>query len=270
MKLQKYGLYIVVCLFFPFIYAVTIYKYRIYCDTEQQFVYTWSETAPTKCPTNTNHLINSASITVVDEKSDNEITIKQESTPTGGNFRTETWSITAPAGPDVTTTVTRSWPLSISCMELKFISTAEHTGDLITIEVPKNKTCGTITAPVAPGNTIISVTQSAINVIAVGFFCSITDGTNTNNLGRILSIDKINKTITVETAATTAFAVGTPTLVQLTIQQVAIEIGEPGTYVLGDSTIGGSYLPANEVVYVTYTNKGSQQKKLVMYYEYLY
>ena len=48
-----------------------IYKYRIYCETEQTYVYTWAETEPTTCPNNPAHTINTDTIVIVDE-ADNE------------------------------------------------------------------------------------------------------------------------------------------------------------------------------------------------------
>ena len=44
----------------------TVYKYRIYCITENTWSYIWSETLPTTCPNDTNHEVNPESISDID------------------------------------------------------------------------------------------------------------------------------------------------------------------------------------------------------------
>lgn len=43
-----------------------ILYYRIYCNTETSYVYTWKETTPTVCPNNNAHSINTNTISVLD------------------------------------------------------------------------------------------------------------------------------------------------------------------------------------------------------------
>ena len=47
--------------------TITIYKYRIYCTTETNWVYVYDTNAPTVCPTNSGHTVNSSSVTVIDQ-----------------------------------------------------------------------------------------------------------------------------------------------------------------------------------------------------------
>lgn len=44
----------------------SVYRYRLFCETEQANVYTWNTLQPTICPNNNTHTINTESITVVD------------------------------------------------------------------------------------------------------------------------------------------------------------------------------------------------------------
>ena len=44
----------------------TLNRYRIYCDTESDYVYTWDESTPTVCPNNNSHTINSTLTVIVD------------------------------------------------------------------------------------------------------------------------------------------------------------------------------------------------------------
>lgn len=47
-----------------------LYKYRVYCDTESQYVTTWMEAELTVCPNNNTHTITSGSITIIDQQLD--------------------------------------------------------------------------------------------------------------------------------------------------------------------------------------------------------
>lgn len=44
----------------------SIYKYRVYCQTEGAYVYGWFESEPSTCPTNTGHTITGSATAIVD------------------------------------------------------------------------------------------------------------------------------------------------------------------------------------------------------------
>lgn len=249
----------------------TVYQYKIYCTTEAKNVFTWSETTPTACPNNTAHTINSSSISIVDESGPDEIFIREESTPTGGHFRAETVVMDIAAGPDVTTTITRSWPYPISVLGFSVAVGAEHEGDVLHIYAPENRIIGALTSSINPTDTVIPVSQTVIDNIAIGFSVKLDDGVNSNDLGDVLSIDKVNNTITMQTAAVNSFSASSPTYVKITVCRVKdFELSKPGIYNIGEKKIGGSYFPANEVAVVKYLNKSASLKKLVIWHEYLY
>jgi len=49
---------------------VDVYKYRLYCMTEDKYVDTWDESTPTACPNNNTHTIISGSISIIDVQID--------------------------------------------------------------------------------------------------------------------------------------------------------------------------------------------------------
>lgn len=51
----------------------TINKYRLYCESESAYKYVWSTSAPTGCPADSGHTIDSVSVTVVDTIRDNNV-----------------------------------------------------------------------------------------------------------------------------------------------------------------------------------------------------
>lgn len=53
----------------------TLNKYRIWCVTEQIFVYIWGDVLPTKCPNNESHEIDSEQIGTVDRLSKNDVNV---------------------------------------------------------------------------------------------------------------------------------------------------------------------------------------------------
>ena len=145
------------------LWATTIYKYRIFCQTENQFVYLWSETSPTQCPNNSSDSVNLNSISIVDEISTDLITIKDEYVPTGHNFKTETRKISVAAGPDVTSIEYFSWPFNITVMNMYFVTTDDHQGDIIRLDVPFDRVIGALTSDISTGTTEIPVSQTVID-----------------------------------------------------------------------------------------------------------
>lgn len=53
----------------------TLYKYRVYCTTETDYKYAWSETPITVCPTNGVHTLDNNSLTIVGKITDQDTTI---------------------------------------------------------------------------------------------------------------------------------------------------------------------------------------------------
>lgn len=250
---------------------VTVYKYRVYCISEGQNVYQWAETPPTTCPNNTAHTINANSISVVDEQGPTILSIKEESVPTGGFFKIESSEIDIAAGPNVDSVMTEQWPYNVSILDINFISGAEHEGDFVTVEMPSHKIFGAVTQDISAGATVIPVSQSVTDNIAKGFYAELADGTNTDDLGRVISVDSINHTISVENATTHSFLAATPTYVKVTVKPVDnLKLGPPMLYQIGAAKIGASHVPANEPAKITYTNMSAATKKLVFAYEYLY
>jgi len=249
--------------------ATTVYKYRLYCITEAANVYTWSENAPTQCPNNTAHVINPNSISIMDQVATNEISIQQESTPTGGNFKAETFKVTSTSQGE--TDAQLSWPFNVSLLQLSFMTTSDNEGDFLTIEIPSNLVVGSITQNINAGDTVIYVSASVISTIAVGYYITISDGTNTDALGRVLAINSTNNSITIETGSTHAYQSSTPTYVDMTVSPLNnFELGTPHLYTLGQSCLRASSIPANTFIVIRYINNDSTTKSLVFNYEYLY
>lgn len=248
-----------------------IYRYRIYCNTESQNVYQWAQTPPTTCPNNTAHTVNLKSISIVDEQGPSLFTIKEESTPTGGNYCMKTEAITVTPGPGVISSLQFSWPFDISVLAIYMLPDATNAGDVLTITVGENTLVGNITQDIATGATVIPVSSSVIAAVAKGYYLTLQESAYADNLGRIIGIDTMNNTLTVETATVHQFLASNTVRVLVSAKPVdGVELVDGLPYTIGMKKIGGSYIPANTVVTVDYLNTTSTTKKLVLAYEYLY
>lgn len=53
----------------------TVNKYRIFCTTENSYVYTWGTAPPTTCPNNNTHTVDLESVTLIDSVSEDTISL---------------------------------------------------------------------------------------------------------------------------------------------------------------------------------------------------
>lgn len=244
-----------------------VYQYRVRCVTENVDKYVWDEEEPTVCPTNAEHTI--GAIAIVNKVDSNVVAVREETTPTGGHFQTVTRKITADG--NATTHFNYTWPMPITVFMVGFTSEETHRGDVIDMSVAPNTTIGIITADATVGTSTFTVSNTVLQYTNIGFYLTITDGVNNDDLGRVIAIDKNTSTVTVETASTHSFLVTSPSyIIQNIYMMKDYEIGAPHRYEIGESKIGGSYVPAGTVVRVSYTNNGLAQKNIVTRLEYLY
>ena len=251
----------------------TVYKYRVWCDTDSKWEYVWrdeNEAVPSLCPVNTGHTIDTAKTSIVEQSSTNVVKVQEEEIPTGGHFATTTIKIDV----DATTgwkETDISFPFPIGMLSAEFQTDASMEGDEVECSVSPDTIVGTITSDVAVDDVIVSVSQTVIDNSSVGQFIKLYDGTNTNAMGRIISVDSVNLTITLETPATDVFLASTPTYVQLTVKFVYdYVLGVAGRKVLGDGKIGASHVPANKVIRARYNNISGTAKLFTVQMEYLY
>ena len=299
----------------------TIYKYRIKCTTDDKYEYMWAEDEPTTCPTNTAHTIDTVETTIVEENKPDLLFVKEETTPTGGSFRTKTIYINALGS--TTTTHIFCWPYPISALSMEFITTSDHKDDEISMSTGEDTITGNITsnastasawtaqsysvgdvvtytAPIygariytciasatstdLPASATTGTTNSTywkhgleLNVSSTvvanaknGYYMKLYDGTNTDDVGRIISVDEINSKIYVETNLTNSFLAATPTYVQQTAYTMKdFIIGHPWEQNIGESKIGGSYVPADIMVRIHYKNNTGTAKDFYGRVDYL-
>lgn len=246
-----------------------VYYYRLKCVTENNNKYIWNTEPPTTCPTNSEHEIDINSVTKITSISSDVVEIKEESVPTGGNYKAETVIINTNVGE--TSITDKSWIIPINMFAVYFNTFTEHDGDNLVVEIAPDTIIGSITNDVNIGDTIIHVSDTVLKHIYVGYYIKLNDLTNSNDCGMVTLVDKSSKTITVNIPTNQSFSMNTPTYIQQTIRMIDnFELSGSNKYSLGTTTVGGSYVPTGTIARVKYTNNGSESKKFRINIEYLY
>jgi len=245
---------------------IVVNKYRVWCSTEGAYVYGWGVTEPTTCPTDTAHTIDSTKTTIDATVEENTVEIKEENTPTGGQYKSCGLSFSAAASEE--TLHDFSFPFPISLMSATFPSHGKTAGDSIGFIVGPDTVVGAITSDVTAGDTVINVQSTVIDNMKAGRYARLDDGTN-NEEHLVITVG--STTITLHTATANSYAAATPTYVKLNVKMAENLYLEPEVrYMLGDTKIGGSYVPANTVIRMSYNNTGVSSVTVRPIFEFLY
>lgn len=113
------------------------------------------------------------------------------------------------------------------------------------------------------------VSSTVISVSQLGFYMTLTNGSDTEDLGRI--VYKTSSTIFVENAPTINFLAESPTYIQQTVYVLKDHyVGNGKIFSVGEGKIGGSFVPADTPVSIKYTNNSNVDKRLLGFVEFLY
>ena len=242
--------------------------WRVYCETESAWTdgYLLDGVSPTTCFTDTGHTVNSNSTQLLGDIMNQNVNIVEESTPTGGAYKSVSYKEVCAVG---LSTHDYSFKYPISALSISFNTIQDNQDDTLEVIIGEETTVGTVSATVTAADTVITVDSTVMDNAKLGYYINLDDATNNDNVGEVTSKDLVNSTITVDIPTTNGFAVGT--LVKMSVKSVDnFTFGPPGRYVLGDSKIGGSYIPALTVIRVKYTNNGASSVNFYPVIEYLY
>lgn len=199
--------------------------------------------------------------------------IQEENIPTGGHYQAKGFEIVVPASDPVgdITDLEFSFPYPISLLSCEYATTENMDGDRMCLSIAPDTTVGSLSSNADIDDTVISVSESMMQYMESGYCLKLSDGTNENDLGAIVGIDRVNNTVTVENSLTNNFLASTPTYVKRSVKMVpCIYIQGNSRVQLGESKIGGSYIPANTTFKVQYENNEGSAKKFRFIFEYLY
>lgn len=241
----------------------TVFKYRIYCNTENTWVEGYGTTEPDKCYNNTEHEINPLSVQVVETIEQNTVKIAEESGPnrTQGYYAATPFTFTA--APNTTTVFNGSFPYAIAMLTCQLQVSPDMVGDNITFEIAKDTTVGYITADAAINDTTVSVNPTVIQHAPIGHGFKI----GTSSCGRVLGVG--SGTITFETPLTAAYSAISACKVTKSLVN-SYDMNVSGIHQIGFSKIGGSYIPGGIIGTCTYVNNSSTTKKITYIVEHMY
>jgi hypothetical protein len=248
---------------------MSITHYRIYCNDHQRFVNGYGSVEPTKCYLNEDHDINPNSVQLLETFSTQKVMIDEEYGPnyTGGYFGVAGFDFVVPA--NSTIDYISNFPFPIAMLLCEIQANDSMIGDKVDFISAENTTVGVLTQEASSGTTTVTVSPSVIKSIYIGLYVRLTDGTNANNCGRIISTDTVNLTVTFETPTINDFAAGS--YFQFSRYFVKnYTFGTTGNHKMGSSKIGGGYIPANINGICRYTNTSDTPKKIAFSIEYLY
>lgn len=307
-----------------------INRYKIYCNTEAQDVYTWNSETPTVCPNNNTHSINTGTITIIQSVSNRIVEIQEEdpgvSEPTNGRFRSQGFQIQSTAQEEH---LEFSWCYPVSALNIKFTANPKHIGDIvecnitpaeflaytddtassgatslkldninianaavnddiciiypqdsytqclgkiatkdvntniitftIALERPveknyyvsRRKKVGYLTANKQIGDVLIDINPELVALLQRGLYLTVSDVTNTQDLGEIYEINTQTNQIRVQNPLQYNFNMYSYLYITVkTLKNYKISANQQ--YVIGNSKIGGSYITKFYFVSIKY------------------
>jgi len=157
-----------------------------------------------------------------------------------------------------------SYPIDSNIFSGSFTDRADMDGCIVEMIVAgKNVLTGALIADANIGDTEIFVSPTVLQYAKKGYFFEITDGVNSNVLGRVLSVDINTNKVTIETPLDNNFLAASPTYVLQTIYYVKNRhlSGTNRDIEISGST-HSSFLTANTPIYIYIYNFENVSKKL--------
>lgn len=199
-----------------------------------------------------------------------DVKIIEEEVSTGGHYQTKGFRMNIDSS-DETKILNFSFPIDIGLLSASWVGRLGFDGDWIEIMSAPATVIGFITSDTTINDTVITVDQTTIDNIKIGYYLDLTDGTNSDDCGRVLSIDKVNSTITIENPLSNSYLVSSPTFCLMTIKFTPqLYLDDSGVLSVGESKIGASFVPAGTIIRVVYHNDNATTKSFNFLIEYLY
>lgn len=251
----------------------TVYKYKIYCQTESAWIEGWTTTPEliAACPTDANHTITADSVTVLETVSNGIVAL---TTTTPGYFQISTISLTIPAGtPGTVYTQDITYPFETELWKTDYVSSLDSVDDILNIIIGPDTAVSVLTATGNIGDTVLNILTATFDakILVRGCYLKLFNGVSVfQDVGRITAIDAINHTITVENALTSTFNGGSPVLLNLYLAKDFVIAAPSINYEFGSKGYTTKKIPPNTIIRLLYTNTNGNAKKVHFGIEYNY
>ena len=240
---------------------IPLTQYLVPCLTEDARITTdYRASIPTVCPNNNTHTINPEGIIILNTIQSKTVTINENSNvTTGGYYRADQFELAISGGTGVTGFCDISYSYNVSGYSVTFLTSSDNIGDTFEFVSYPNTPAGAISSDLGTGGTSIIISSAPL--LNPGFDITLTDGTNTNNLGFITSIDINTNTINFSNAAVNSYTSGANLLFTIPRYKGGKFINNHNVN-LGFSKIGSAGLPAGKIVRLIYTNSNGNPKTI--------
>lgn len=245
------------------------YRFSMFCETENKTVLgvysAASEPTPTQCPHDPAHTITATSVKLLSKTYADEFRLASKET---GFNNSHFWAQNVllniadhqnPQHTDVT------FPIPVCIFKIQFNIKSYSLGDKIDLVMAPNTNIGLISGAVSVGDNKITLAASQLKFLDEGYSLQLSDGVNTQDMGKIIAKDWTTNQVTMEEKSDYNFALG-GSFALLSVVFASLTFNQVGEYVLGNETNLASVLPADVVMRLTYCNlSGGAKRSNVMF-----
>ena len=246
----------------------TVYKYRLFCESENTLVTCWNTIQPTVCPNDNTHTINSNSITIIEKISRQNVSIIQsEPGFTNGFYKVEGWSFNIPANSSAYNDI--SWSYNIAVMTINLLPSSDNIGDTVNAYAGPDTIIGINTQTLNQNVSVINVNSTVLENIRHGYTVSVVNNSQNINMGECISIDIENSRITCNTTSSESIVPGAYIKVSRNVIK-NITFTTNNIVNLANKNVSSTAFPANTVARMHYTNNSNTAKTFFYCAEYAY
>lgn len=191
-----------------------------------------------------------------------EIKVIEERIKTQGNFRIEGLSVSSP--PSSTQEQTFSWKYPINILGIKINSTTSTVNNVINGSICPTTPIGTTLEDSAQGFSQLTLSSSALQYINIGYTLR-----TSQSLGDVISISPSTNTVILDTPLSTSIPANSPIFIERIVVK-NMKLTENLQITIGDLSIGATYVPANTLLCVKYTNVHNTPSDFTFFIEYFY
>lgn len=252
-----------------------VYKFRLFCIEEDDYVYEWAEEEPTLCPNDhSDKTIDSSKTIIVETRSETKFKAEEN---TEGDFTTKMFENSIPSGTpgNITHHDDAKWDFDILLWKNVIYPTADNIGDVVNVrgianEAPNYNIAGGLTATANIGDTILNVASTVTDNLYKGLEIELVSGSTKENVGLITAIDKTvgSETITVAKPLTISFPPGSYVKYEVVVMEDIRIITDKYPIIIGGKGMKGKNISAGDIMRVKYTNNDGAAKTLYLRPEY--
>jgi hypothetical protein len=247
-----------------------IYEYKIYCNTENALKTCYSTSAPTTCPVDTSHSVNSSVGPGV------LITNRPQSVVDGspdiGFFQASTITITIPPPVSVPAeiVVDTVFPFDMYIWEMSICQDSSNIRDTLSVELGPDTPIGVLLQNASIGDTILYCSSTVAQNISRGCELGVWNGDLIKEYpGRVTAINLGTGAITVETPLVNNYGVGSPILFScFPVRNLVCDSNQRIN--IGNKGLKAKVFPAGTVVRLIYTDNTPNENTTYAFFQILY